>query len=334
LDPTWAEPYYARWVALHLTDRQRLYHYTEDDPEVLRSPEVRRIDSLAYRAHQLNPFFFRRLAYLWNETWWRQAVITHTRGRMPYSEEQLNYLLDSLITADTSTNVRGWLAYSKRDFRSSLRHYATLLNDEDYDAARVHAWRGHIFYLVRQYDSAQVAFANALEELQQRDENELVVLYESKAMMEYSVGLCFEAMGRKNAATEAYARALVEDLSFYPAHQRLALLAIAAGDTAAALAEFEMAAESDPTVALPLIHLGKTLHAMGRHREAADVLVRAMSLEPYYAEIYYTHGLSLEALGDREGALSSYLSFSGLAKASDERQAAVAEKISRLGGQQ
>lgn len=328
LDPTWAQAWYARWVALHLSDRKRLYHYTRDNEDVLTSPEVLRIDSLYFRALQLNPFFFRRMAYLWNETFWRQAVVMKW-SRMPYSNAELNYILDSLLTEDTTTHVRAWLAYSERQFRSALGHYARLLGGDE-DDARIRAWRGHTFFLLRQYDSAQVAFNEAIDELRQRDEDEFVILYESKAMLEYALGRAFEAAGNRQGATEAYSRSLLEDLAFYPAHQRLGVLALSAGDTVAAVSEFEFAAQTDPTAPVPRVWLGSTLYSMGRYQEAVPALEQAIALEPYWAEPYYILGHVLEALGDREGALLSYASFAGLAKATDDRHALVTQKISTL----
>jgi tetratricopeptide (TPR) repeat protein len=331
LDPTWAEPMYARWVALHLTDRRRLYRYVRDDEDVIASPEIQRIDSLMYRALQLNPFFFRRLEYLWNETWWREAVRSEARVAR-YSDIRLNTILDSLLKVDTTAWVGAFSAYSNRRFTTALSNYAKLLNDEDFDRARVLTRRGQVFFLNRQYDSSYASFNQAIEELQQRDEDELVIVYESKAMLEYCAGVALESTHKRDAAREAYSRALVEDLSFYPAHERLGALAIAEGDTLTAVSEFELAAESDPTAIEPLLSLGGTLYALGRYEEATTYLQRAIEIEPYYADSYYVQGLVLEALGDKGGALSSFNTFVGLAKARDERHETVAAKIAELGG--
>ena len=332
LDPTWAAPLYARWASLHLQEPRRLRRYTDGDERVIWSPEVMSIDSLAYRAYQLDPTFFRRLTYLWNETWWRQSVLNRHRGLMPYSTEELNFILDSLLTADTTTSTQGWLAYSNRQFRASLGHYRKLLSDDEYDNAEVHAWRGHIFHIARQYDSARVSFENSLEELRQKDEEELVIMYESKAMMEYRLGISCEAMGDVEGATEAYSRALLEDLSFYPAHQRLGQIALASADTATAILEFEMAAESDPTIVVPHLWLGRALYLSGRPQEAIVAIQKVIDLEPIYAEPYFVLALSQEAIGDQAGALLSYHSFNALAKASDDRRPGVAERIAALSG--
>lgn len=332
LDPTWAEPLYSRWVALHLTDKRRLFQYVGDNEDVLGDPEIRSMDSLAYRALQLDPFFYRRMDYLWYETLWKQSILDRIRGNIRFSDAELNYILDSLMTEDTTSWVRAFNAYADRRFKSSLIYYSRMLEDKEEDKARVHVQRGRVFFLTKQYDSCQVAFGQAIEELRERDDDELVIIYESKAALEYGVGMALEATGRRDAAMEAYSRGLMEDLSYYPAHQRLGALALEEGDTVTAVSEFELATESDPTAILPLMFLGRTLHASGRYQEAAEYLLRAIELEPYYAELYHIQGLVYEAMGDNEAAVASYTSFSGLATASDERQESVVHKIAELGG--
>ena len=56
-------------------------------------------------------------------------------------------------------------------------------------------------------------------------------MYESKALLEHSIGLVQQRLGNKSAAKEAFGRALQEDLSYFPAHVQLAYLALDGKDT-------------------------------------------------------------------------------------------------------
>ena len=331
LDPAWAEPWYARWAALHLSDMDRLYEYAREDEDVITSPEVIAIDSLYFRALQLDPFFYRILDYLWNEQWWREAVIRQF-NRISLTNAELNYVLDSLLVEDTTQWVQAWYAYSERDFATAAKHYGALLRDPDWNHASVNNARGLIFVHMRQYDSASVSFENALELLRRRDESEFVVLYESKAMLEYMRGLVLERRGQAAAAADAYANALLEDLAFSPAHERLGILQLEVGDTVGAVMEFQLAAEVDPSSSVPRVRLAATFYGLGDYELAVEAVQAAIAVEPYYDECHYILALAQEALGDVEGAVVSYGTFLGLAKATDDRRDAVEATIERLKG--
>jgi hypothetical protein len=61
LEPTWADAYYARRIAMHLGDPQRLRRYWLGDQGTIESGDIRRIDSLYYRARTIDPFVSQRL---------------------------------------------------------------------------------------------------------------------------------------------------------------------------------------------------------------------------------------------------------------------------------
>ncbi len=56
IDPSWADGFYARRVALLLTNHNRLENYWSGDRRTIQSSEIKRIDSLFYHALTLNPF--------------------------------------------------------------------------------------------------------------------------------------------------------------------------------------------------------------------------------------------------------------------------------------
>src|SRR5690606_10993089 len=142
------------------------------------------------------------------------------------------------------------------------------------------------------------SFARAVAGWRGQDEQELVRIYESKALYEHAIGLAEEAQQNLAAAREAYARALQEDLSYFPAHIRLGEVALALGDTTTAIAELALAAEAADDDAGARFHYGRLLAAANRGEEAERELRRAIELEPLFAEPYLVLGQVL----DREPA--------------------------------
>ena len=183
---------------------------------------------------------------------------------------------------------------------------------------RVHAERARVFYLIGNDDSTRGEMALALDKLRERDVKHFVYLYESKAVLEHSIGLSYEAKGDLEAAREAYGRALQEDLSYYPAHVRLGRIALTAGDTATALSELDLAVQlkgDDPWVQA---HYGATLAQAGRLGDAVEHLRKAIELEPFYPIPYYLLGRVAEMMGNSAGAVEHYRGF--LARASCQRR--------------
>ena len=56
LDPTWADPVYARRIALFMAEPRMFSQYLRGSRRVVASPGVQRLDSLYLRALTLNPF--------------------------------------------------------------------------------------------------------------------------------------------------------------------------------------------------------------------------------------------------------------------------------------
>jgi len=237
--------------------------------------------------------------------------------------------VESFLVRQTDPEILSWRAYQERRFADAIGHVDRLLEDAE-DRVGPLVQRGQIFYMLEQYDSTRTSFAAAIEESRRRDERELVILYESKAMLEYCVGFALELAQDRAAAEEAYARALLEDMAFHPAYLRLGALALAAGDTATALDQFELAVQIAPLEPLPRLMLGNALHELGRYRDAVEELEILTELEPYYADPYLILGMALETLGDPARAVSTYSDFAYRATANDERRGWVAERIASL----
>ncbi|MGH7568993.1 MAG: hypothetical protein ACREL9_08505 [Gemmatimonadales bacterium] len=246
LDPSWAQPLYARRIALLLSDRSLLFRYIRR-PE---SPEARSVDSLELRARMLNPFVIRDL--------------------------------DFLLRSTASLWIQARRAASQHQFSEALDLYRMALSRYKNDAASILVERGHLFYVIGKDDSARVAMELALEHLREREAKEVVHSYESKAVLEHSIGMIHERKNNREAAREAYGRALQEDLGYYPAHVRLGMMALAAGDTVTALSELALAVEIKRDEPVVLTIYGSILAQADKFEEAERSLGEAVELEPYY----------------------------------------------------
>src|SRR6185312_9217447 len=132
--------------------------------------------------------------------------------------------------------------------------------------------RSRIFYLIGNMDSALTEMSAAIAGLSERDKKEAVILYESKAMYDQSIGMIHEKAKHPDLAREAYAHALEEDLAYYSAHSRMASLQLESGDTASAITEMELAVQLQPNDPVILYNYATTLVRARRDADAATQL--------------------------------------------------------------
>ena len=248
LDPTSAEALYGRYAALLVSNPRRLVNYWDGDRRTVRSPEVMAMDSLYFRALTMDPFLYRRFEMQLLRAYLRQVVREDGDGAMlpeALIEREVNSFLH-----DAGPWWHAIEAYGQGRFKEALGFYNDALSRAR-TKSRVRAERARLFAHVGNHQSALTEFGLALTEMRREDERDLVFLYESKALTEHGIAVLHERMGNLDAAREAYGRALTEDLAFYPAHVRLGLLALAAGDTMTAVGEMDLAAQAagaDPSV--------------------------------------------------------------------------------------
>ncbi len=102
------------------------------------------------------------------------------------------------------------------------------------------------------------------------------------------------------------ARAVLLEPRAHLARARLASLAVARGDYEAALPELRRWAEAQPAESAPLLHLATSLLAIEVWGEAADVLDRALTLEPQSAALHRRRGDLCRRMRERERAADHY----------------------------
>jgi Tfp pilus assembly protein PilF len=169
--------------------------------------------------------------------------------------------------------------------------------------------------------------------MRKEDARDLVFVYQSKALMEHSLGAVYEKMGNAAAAQEAYGRALQEDLSFAPAHRALSALAMARGDTATAVSELALAVELSPDDAALRVKYGLMLVRTRQAQEAVGEFKRAAELEPYYAEPHLMLARLYDSSGMAQEALDGYRAYVARAARDDAGYANAQERIASLDAQ-
>ncbi|HEX7243522.1 MAG TPA: hypothetical protein VF263_24770 [Longimicrobiaceae bacterium] len=306
LEPAWADPLYARRIAMLMSWPERLRGYIEGNRSVVQSAEIRSIDSLHYRALMLNPFLRTKFDKDMFERYLEFTVRRSNPGA-DIDPAALSYEIDRYLRS-SGPYTRGWMAYAEGRFPDALEQYSQAL-PRSRNRAGIHADRARIFVLVGRPDSALAEMGRAVEGMRARDDRDLVFLYESKALYEHSAGIIHEQRGDAAGAREAYGRALQEDLSYYPAHVALSGMAMAAGDTATALGEMDLAVQIRGDDAGLRHAYGEMLIRAKRTDEAAEQLRRAIEAEPYYASPYAMLGAILESKGRAAEARTHYEGF-------------------------
>jgi tetratricopeptide (TPR) repeat protein len=327
LNPHSGEAFYARRVALLLTDMRRLIKYWDGDRNTLRSAEIKRIDSLYLHAMTLNPFLYEKLdGELFKAI--IEELVAGDAARAGISAGELQFAVDGWLSrADAGT--KAWRFYSEGRFPEALDYYARAIK-----SARIkygyRSMRGRLFFQLNQPDSALAELKQAVEEARTRDAKDFQYVYQSKALMEHSVGLAHERLGARDAAKEAYGRALQEDLAYSPAHTRLGYMALESGDTTTAISEFDLAVQLREKDVAVRYQYAYVLHMAGKQAEAAQQMEKTIALNPWYAASYSTLGAIHERQGKPAEAVAAYKKFLAMASQVDPRRDEITKKVQSL----
>lgn len=319
ISPNWAEPFYARRAAQHLRDRQQLVRYLTST-SAARSKRAQAIDSLAAEAMLRSPFVrptFDRILV--------DEAIAHLSDGQAWLSNQRS--------GDAAYDAQ--MAFANGRLEEATRLYGDALRRRPKDYW-LRAPRARAFYLMQRFDSSAAEFGRLLDEMRRRDENKLVFFYDSKAMLEFSLGRVHLAADRPDSARAAYGRALAEDLAFHVAHVELADLALQQGDTTTALSELALAVELRGTDAGARLLYGQTLAGARRAEEAMAQFRAAIADEPYFALPYYHLARVLDAEGRAAEAAEQYRAYlaRGTPRMAESEYAQARARVQALGGAQ
>lgn len=283
LDPTRAEPLFARWAAYYGNDQGSWIGYLTEDGEILRRPAVIQNDSLLLWAYRRNPFVHRGL----------EVGLYAMLGR------QLRW--DGAMVA--------FREYGEGDFREAAQRFGAIVRGNPGRNVRFRHWRALSFVGAGQADSAAAEITELLRVLRETDSERLAYYYESKALYEYALGMLHEAGNRPADARRAFERALEEDLTMYPARAGLARLALRQRNSAEAVDHLAQAVEIAPDDAMMHLEYANALMAANRRADAIPHYQQVIAMEPYYADTYFRLGVALQNSGEREGALAAYRAY-------------------------
>jgi predicted Zn-dependent protease len=246
-------------------------------------------------------------------------------------------LNSDILQAMHEMHDRGWMAYAEARLPDALADYAKELNskgrnkkEHKEEDSEIHAERARIFYLMGNMDSARTEMTAAVDAMREQDKKEVVLLYESKAMYEQSLGMIQEHANHPDEAREAYGQALTEDLSYYAAHSHMADLELAKGDTAGAVTELDLAIQLQPNDPVLRFAYARALVQARRDGDAATQLLKAIELDPYFAAPHLLLARIADAEQYTEDAVTQYQQFATIAARVDPDLPAARDRLAKL----
>ena len=294
LAPPWANPYYARAVALVLADRSRLVRYVAGEKSVRRSAQALSIDSLRFEAYLRNPLIVSPLDYHVFAEFMSQVTDGESIGRGRFR------------TGDPASDA--WVAYMQRNYLRAIDHYAAAIKRYPKDL-ELHETRSRAFSALAEFDSAVVELNRLLEKMLEQEKDRLEHSFQSIAFFEFSLAHLHTQRGDDGQARAAFERALTNDLSFYAAHAALGDLALKRGDTVVAVGEYRQAVDLRPADGSLRAAYALALLQANSQPEAVKQLKAAIELEPHFAQPYFVLARVFDNSGFHEEALSNYEQF-------------------------
>ena len=322
LDPSWADPLYARRVAVLMSEPTLLDGLMEEKDRIVASPEMRRLDSLQLRALSLNPFLHGKLDY---ELFLRYFANTESGADRVAVESAM----EDWLKGRAGPGFRAWVALSQGRFPDAVKNYQAAL-DRARDRAAVHAGLAEAYFLMGDRPRALEQLSSAVGELRQKDEKRIVHVYESKAIYEHAAGLVHELNNAPDSAKAAYGRALQEDLAYWPAHRQLGQLLLATGDTAGAIAELDQAVQLKGDDAALRYSYGFVLTAANKLEEAVEQFRKATEIDPDYPAPYVLLGRIYDAAGYAPQAREYNTAFLAHAPKRDSQVPRVTQRLQAL----
>lgn len=225
-----------------------------------------------------------------------------------------------------------WRAYSDGDFARAVRLYADAIKLDSTDYS-LHGARARAFYMLAQYDSALAEMTRMLERARAAETERLTPVYQSKASSLYSIALIHVARRDHTAARDALERALGEDIAFYMADAALGDVHLMLGDTAAAIAEHDIAVQLESRDPALRQRYALVLIAAQRFEQAVAQLRDAIALNADYSHPYFALAFALEQTGHSQEAIEAYDAFLQRApRTLDEQIAAASRRLIELRG--
>ena len=354
IDPTSGDAMYALWTAtlVSMSDPQLASYLGHGRrPHETRTGEQLELDSLIYRAYVVNPFLFSSLdRALMKRTieaeigtlnpkmkpeLKAQAVArrVHAAAAQPsiaYSQGRFQEALDSYAFELYASNLFGEPPAKKKPNAKDKQYAAMVKGGLAFERVDLHAKRARIFFQLHELDSASTEMTAAISILQAQDSGSFQPIYLSKAIFDESLGIIYEHDRRFDLAREAYGRALQEDLSFYTAHNRLAGLELEQGDTTNALTDIDLAVQLAPRDPALRYRYAEVLVSARRDGEAAQQLMKAIALDPYYGSPHLMLAMMSDVENYTDDAIAEYKAYIALAARSEPQLPRIKARLAKL----
>ncbi len=354
IDPTSGDAMYALWTAtlVSMSDPQLASYLGHGRrPHEKRTGEQLELDSLIYRAYVVNPFLFSSLdRALMKRTieaeigtlnpkmkpeLKAQAVArrVHAAAAQPsiaYSQGRFQEALDSYAFELYASNLFGEPPAKKKPNAKDKQYAAMVKGGLAFERVDLHAKRARIFFQLHELDSASTEMTAAISILQAQDSGSFQPIYLSKAIFDESLGIIYEHDRRFDLAREAYGRALQEDLSFYTAHNRLAGLELEQGDTTNALTDIDLAVQLAPRDPALRYRYAEVLVSARRDGEAAQQLMKAIALDPYYGSPHLMLAMMSDVENYTDDAIAEYKAYIALAARSEPQLPRIKARLAKL----
>lgn len=302
IDPTRAEPYFARWATiLQRTKHETVGAYLRGDASTTRQPAFVEADSLRDLALVRNPFVHRGLEV---------SYFDGLPGR--FAEDR---------------DTRAWIAYGNGDFARAIQLLTLSIDRKGKNSLWLRYDRATAAVMAGDLPLALSDLTTLVSELRAQDEKQAVTFYRSKHLLLHMIGMIHREMRNVPAARTAFGEALVENAGFAYASAELGAIARAQRQPAAAADHYATAVGLAPADGVLKFQYAEVLFGLRQPAGAAAQLREAIRLEPYYAAPRHLLGRVLESQADTAGAFRCYEAFVALAPASNTQARALRVRL-------
>ena len=308
LDPSWADPLYARALILLRAWRNdavatfwKTWSSRAAKRVTLSQRQVQLMDSLRRIAWARDPFLYTGLEV---------AGLVPRRHAPPEDV--------------------GLYAYKQRRFKDADSLFGVALRKHPGDVG-LRVFRAHALFYLKRYDDAVAELEAGRDSLRAIVREHTAFIMPSAEMFEYAIGVARVQQDDFPSARAAFQRALTENLAAYWVHARLAGASLVLADTNAALLELQTAAELEGRDPALRLYYGFVLYKAGRFPEAERQLRAAIELDTDYAAPYLWLGAVYQAQGRGAEAVVQYRAFLAHAAQHDPGRAAVTHALGSLG---
>jgi tetratricopeptide (TPR) repeat protein len=269
-----------------------------------------------YWASRLDPMNAEALMLRWRATWMTSPKLRkQLERRKPdaadlASPERIDSLYWRAMLRDPFIIATGGGSAGFMPPMDIVRRYLKKHPDE----VGLWIYLGALYHRQHEFDSTLATVRRGMEALDRIEQRGFRPVYESRAMFHYAIGKTEFALGRHDAARDAFQKALTDDLAFYPAHAALGTLAWTVNrDLNTAIAEFDLAIELFRDDGVVYYDYGTILLKNERWEDALARFDRAVALEPWFPDAHHNRGIALDRLGRHAEAVAAYRQFVSLA---------------------